>query len=126
MERLKTKPSDIKINTTPPLAGVFGRVEREVAAALLVLACQDAGSWFPRTPHEIGIAVKAHEGERGFEWFANSFIKPDFWDLHDHGYIEGDIENGGALSFTERGLSALQASRWCRVEVRTAPPKPPS
>ena len=108
------KPSEVSLSSSfPPLAGTFGRSEREAAATLLVRSCQVNGDIFaPKTPRVVGDALKK-DREAGVEPLAslsrNPFWRPDFRDLVVQGFARWTREGEGApIEFTEKGLEALK------------------
>jgi len=114
------KPSDIFLNTIPPLMATFGKAECEAAAALIVNACRFHGDVFgPVTPKMVGEALNLKE-EPWKSLNRNPFFKPDFRKLADKGYAEFDGDPNGhniPIRFTEKGLAALRESRWLRKQA---------
>lgn len=96
-----------------PFVGTFGRVEREAAAAYLVLACQDRNTWDPVLPIEVGEAAKRHKDR--LIWLQNSFYLPDIRDLVEKGFAEcvGPDEEGWKrpIRFTSLGLERIKSRK---------------
>ena len=110
------KPSDIKLSGPVALAGCFGRVEREQAAAMMVstLAFLE-DEWRPVWPKEIGAwMTSAMEGKLPDWMNVGPFFNPSIDELIEHGYARwvGPDEDGRKrpVEFTEKGLQRLQ--RW--------------
>lgn len=81
------KPSDVNLSAPIPLVGTLGRSEREVAAALLILACVDDGDeWRPVLPKALGLAMTKRKDAPEFPWLRNPFMRPDFVELVEKGY----------------------------------------
>ena len=109
------EPSQICITGGIPLTGTFNHTECELAAGMLVMACQDKGDWTPTLPKQIGESIKKHMDEEPFKWLHCMIVGPDFYKLAAEGFIEGMGEDHrGAISFTKKGLTALEASMWNR------------
>jgi len=107
------KPSDILL-IVPPLCATFGRTENEVAAALIVRACQVAGDqWAPvKWSTAVDVLKADHEAGREFGMMmVNPFCRPDMFALVDGGFARW-IEKGREVEFTEAGLSRIATSRW--------------
>lgn len=110
---MSIEPSQICITGGIPLTGTFNHTECELAAGMLIMACQDKGDWSPTLPKEIGESIKKHVDEPAFLWLQCPLVGPDFVLLTKEGFIEGMGEDRkGAISFTEKGLAALESSRW--------------
>ena len=114
-------PCDIHIKGGPPLTGTFNKVEKEFAAALLVLVCQiDGDEWRPVFPNEVGTACKLHIDDKEYAWveFALGFAPPSFDGLIEQGDADfvGPEEEGRsrAVQFTAQGMDKLAKSCWCR------------
>lgn len=90
-------PSDICILEPCPLTNVFGKLEAEQAAALLIsVLAAGADEWGTVTPPQVGAFIREHlESESG---------NPVTW-IKDEGRKR-------PLRFTENGLLALRESRW--------------
>jgi len=109
------RPSEVNLwrHPTVPLVDTFGRAERELAAAFIVVACRANGDvWGPVTPQQVASAMRdiivtepwATIDRQGL------FVMPDFWDLADAGFIVflGDrTAHGCPFEFTELGLTRL-------------------
>lgn len=105
------KPSEIGLAHFPPLVDTMGRTEAEIAAALLVRACQEHGDvWQDIDPRMVGqviVADIAAKREPVHSLNRNPFCKPDFHDLVKRGFAQWVGEAGGPLRFTQRGLDAI-------------------
>ncbi len=113
------KPSDISLDHPIPLTGVFGRVENELAAALMIFTLQNRDSWGALQPCQIGATCKG-ERFKTMPWHNIPLITPDFFGLVKAGFAEfTSDEKGAPIQFTEKGLEKLKASIWCRKEVRS-------
>lgn len=106
-------PSEIRLSSPFPLVDTLDRCEREVAAALIVLACQHHGDkWQPITPRMIGEALRVALDQERKPWATlntNPFARPDFHDLVKAGYATGDLENHGPLTLTEQAIERIAA-----------------
>lgn len=105
-----TKPSLVVLRDPMPLVDCYGRVEREVAAAYITLACRRNGDTFrPVSLREIGEAVRASADNENCSWLRNPFCVPNFAELVKHGYAEllGD-EPDQTIRLTDLGLSRLE------------------
>lgn len=117
MDTASFKPSDVFLVAFPPLVGTMGKAELEAAAAMLVRACQVNGNeWSPRSPMDVGLALKA-DIDAGVEpWTSlnrNPFFRPDFRTLIDSGFARYTDESLEApIEFTPMGLQALRP--WVR------------
>lgn len=79
------------------------------------MACRDKGNWLPTLPKQIGESINKHKDEPAFLWLQCPFLWPDFDTLAKEGFIEGMGENQeGAISFTDKGIAALETSIWVR------------
>lgn len=111
-------PSQVVLVEPLPLIGTMGRCEREIAAALLVRACQFYGDrWQAIVPKMIGDVLTA-DMEAKTQPFAslssNPFARPDFHDLIAEGYATGEPATKGApLELTEKAFDAMR--RWVRA-----------
>jgi hypothetical protein len=117
------KPSQVFLNTVPPLTATMGRSEREHAAALLVRTCQVKGdAWQPVTPAMLGEVLRADLGAQVEPWNSlnrNPFFRPDFHDLVAAGFARwGDDTVKGPLELTELGIESLR--RWVRATQEEA------
>lgn len=106
------KPSEVDLCASfPPLVGTMGRTEVEIAAALLVRACQVGGdAWqdvSTATLAEVITADLAAKREPFTSINRNPFCRPDVHDLVKRGFAEWVGEPGGALRFTQRGVAAM-------------------
>ena len=106
------KPSDVNLcDSFPPLVGTMGRTEAEIAAALLVRACQVRGdAWQDVDVRTLGEVIKADlEAEREplHSMNGNPFCRPDAYDLVELCCAEW-VEPGKALRFTQKGLDSLR------------------
>lgn len=106
-------PSDVNpAGQLFPFQNTFGRVEREVAAACLVLAMIDNDdSWEPVTWPKLRKAVLKAIDAGELPWAGNPFVKPDFVDLEKAGFAvssKGGLHiAGSSCTFTESGIEAL-------------------
>lgn len=111
------KPSDVSLRTSyPPLVDTMGKSELEIAAAMLLRACQLDGDVFgPKTPREIGEAIK-HDSEADppIEPLASlgrtpiAFCFPDFRGLVAAGFARWTTEDEHApVEFTQAGIDAM-------------------
>jgi len=99
------RPSDVLIRADFPLPDTFGRVEREVAAAILVVTCRAWHDAFvPVDAREIRLACIAFS--KVYRWLHNPFYRPDFDSLIELGFAT--VDDHGRLSFTEAGLGCLR------------------
>ena len=119
MSGVDFKPSDVRLNDSfPPLTATMGRVEREAAAACLLLACHHHGdAWAPMLPRQLGEALKEAVSSATEPWVSlnrNPFFRPDFYELVEKGFARWTEGEGGPLEFTDAGFQAL------RKYVRTA------
>lgn len=112
------KPSDVVISDPIPLVDTFGRVEKEVAAAYLILAMRNEGDFFqPVLPGTVGTARELFKERAGFHWLSNPYCIPDFDQLIKDGYAERTVPEAlrkSPLAFTEKGLGILRDSVWVR------------
>lgn len=103
-------PRDIPLLDPAPLMDCFGRVEREAAAAYLVLGCRASNTWDAIPPKAVGAEILKYVGEKGYTWLNNPFYNPHFPELIEHGYAEyaGEDEGQGKpVRFTAKGFQAL-------------------
>ncbi len=120
------KPSQVFLNTVPPLTATMGKSEAEAAAAMLVRAMQVRGdAWAQVFPKEIGEVLKADLDGKVEPWASlnrNPFFRPDFDMLIERGFARwcGDESEGRrrAIEFTPAGIEKLR--RW----ARSAPAEP--
>lgn len=119
------RPEDVFIERTPPLTGVFGKTEREVAAAFMLMAYRFHNKKWQESvmPKEIGAAmrdkivdIKAGVTEEGYEWMGNPFCRPDVYGLVADGFAKFGNEDHDwmkcSVQFTHLGLMVMQASSW--------------
>jgi hypothetical protein len=111
------KPSQVFLNTVPPLTGTMGRSEREHAAAILVRVCQVKGdAWQAVTPKILGEVLRADLAAQVEPWHslnANPFFRPDFHELVDAGFARWGEDEGKPIELTELGIESLR--RWVRA-----------
>ncbi len=80
------KPSQVDITSSfPPLVATMGKCEREIAAAIIVRACQENGdTWAPVSPVAFKNVMRediSAKREPLFSISTNPFARPDFTDL---------------------------------------------
>ena len=98
------KPRDIRLDRPGmPLTGVFGRGEREAAAAYLLMAMQLENSWQPVHAKLVGDAIVPHKKQ--YHWLSNPFFTPDFDDLIMKGYCFNEVNDFGGGEIIWRGCS---------------------
>ena len=106
------KPSDVVISDPVPFTSTFGRAERDIAVAYLLLAMRRGSDTFRAVlPREVT------EGESLYLWLENSFPVPDFDALLEEGWVERmepDVGRGSPLAFTDLGIEKLRKSKWVR------------
>lgn len=106
-------PSAIRLEGVIPLVGTLHRVEREVAAALVVRVCQVRGDvWAPVRPFDVRDQLVADVGAKVEPWAmlnTNPFLRPDFKDLAAAGYATIEKETG-AIEFLPKFFEAVR--RW--------------
>ena len=119
------KPSDVSLLTSyPPLVATMGKSELEIAAALLLRACQlDGNEFSAKTPRQIGEAIK-HDSEAeppiepvySLGRIPIAFCCPDFRGLVAAGFARWTTaEEHAPIEFTQAGLDAM--SKHCRREA---------
>ncbi|MBO6937575.1 MAG: hypothetical protein JJ863_21560 [Deltaproteobacteria bacterium] len=127
------RPSEIVLLPPIPLTATMGRAERELAAALLVLAMRAKGDEFGAVGmRDVGEALKAISdsaketgelpAEKGWLTLPTVICSPDFRDLVAQSYAElaePEREWESPLRFTEKGLEALR-KWWRQPEEKTA------
>lgn len=124
-DTLPFKPSDVDLRGSfPPLVGTMERAELEMAASLLVRACQVRGdAWQPVSPMQIGIVINddlAAKCEPFYSLNQNPFFRPDFWKLAEKGFARFTAEGKGApIELTEAGIERLR--RWARKPAGLQP-----
>jgi hypothetical protein len=106
------KPTDIDLcRSFTPLVGVFGHTEAELAASLLVRACQVQGDqWQDVDCRALGAVIKADleiQREPFHSMNGNPFCRPDVHDLVKRGFAEW-VDPLRVVRFTQAGLAALQ------------------
>lgn len=102
------KPSSIRIDIIP-FTGTFGRVEREIAAAMLVRACAMTGdTWQPIAPRRVEEVLR-DDLDSGVEpWTSansNPFWRPDFLDLVNSGFAT--MSDNLAIELTTDSIEKL-------------------
>lgn len=103
------KPSDIFLGTFMPLTATFGRVEAEVAAAIIIATLAATGdTWRP-----VGLAETTVEILRPFDWASNPFAKPSIDELVDRGFATLS-EGNRTIELTGGALEMLRDSQWNR------------
>jgi len=105
------RPSDVVLGT-PPLVDTMGRAEAELAAALIVRACQVRGdAWQAVSPDAI-VKVIQEDVAAGREPVTsmnrNPFWRPDAHDLVKRGGAEWVGAEGVVLRLTPKGLASLK------------------
>jgi hypothetical protein len=110
-------PSQVLLDILPlPLVDTFGRVERELAAAMIVRTCQVKGDyWQEIWPKDVGLTLKADLENKIEPWHRLNqyplFITPDMWDLVEKDYAKFHRQNyyeHPPITFTEKGLRCLR------------------
>jgi hypothetical protein len=107
------KPTDVNLcDSFPPLVGTMGRTEAELAAALLVRACQVLGdAWQDVEVRALGAVIRddlAAKREPFHSMNRNPFCRPDAYDLVQRGCAEWVGEPGQVLRFTPKGFDGLR------------------
>jgi hypothetical protein len=106
-------PGDVTLTECNPLGGTLGRVEREIAAALLVRVCQVRGSFGPVRLAEIEDLIAT-----GDPWtttlLRNPFQTPNFDELVARGFARVTEPDPLTLELTETGLDRIGRSIWVR------------
>src|SRR5574341_1966777 len=104
------KPSQVFLNTVPPLVGTMKHSECEHAAALIVRVCQVRGDkWAPVSPRELGETITADLDAKVEPWVSldkNPFFRPNFHALIEEGFARWSEAEGGPLEFTDKGIEA--------------------
>jgi len=122
------RPSDVVL-LVPCLVGTLGRSEREMAAALIVRACQLKGDqWGSVGIKEIGETIDADiaAGRQPLAALNRSSFcpRPDFRDLVKEGFarFDGDPEKDASASIelTHKALRAIRR-RWYRPSDKPCP-----
>lgn len=95
-----------------PLTDTLGRSEREVAAAILVIALAESGdTWGPISPRTTAITLKSVFERPEYSFLKNPFLRPDYADLVTKGFARWTMPDDGPKSpieFTEIGIHAIQ------------------
>lgn len=106
-------PSDVVLAEVNPLGGTLGRVEREVAAALLVRVCQLRGRFGPVERADVEDLIAT-----GDSWtktlLGNPFQNPSFDELVERGFARVVTEEPLTLELTETALERIGRSIWVR------------
>jgi len=109
-------PSDIFLDTHVPLTAVFGRVEAECAAAIIIITLAETDdTWRPMSFSETTI-----EMFRKYSWAANPFVKPSIDELVSRGFATLS-EDRKTAELTESALEALRKSPWNRSRKSVEP-----
>jgi DNA-binding PadR family transcriptional regulator len=112
------RPSDVVLQAMP-LIGTFGHAEAEAAAALIVLACVDAGDeWKPLTLAELQATFERHYNER--PWMRVPFLRPDLNALAREGYALMSTNDAGKKCIALSQLGLEQLARWVRTTLDDA------
>jgi hypothetical protein len=107
------KPSDVNLCASfPPLVGTMGRTEAEIAAALLVRACQVRGDTWQdvdvRTLAEVIGRDIIDKRDPIHAMDRNPFCRPDGYALVATGCADWVGEPGAVLRFTAKGFDGLR------------------
>lgn len=106
-------PSDVTLAEVNPLGGTLGRVEREVAAALLVRVCQVRGRFAPVSLAEVEDLISV-----GDSWttalLRNPFQNPSFDELVARGFARVVTDDPMTLELTDTALERIGRSLWVR------------
>lgn len=107
------KPSDVNLcDSFSPLCNTMGHTEAELAAMLLVRACQECGdAWQDIDARMLGAVIKADVAARREPLYGmnhNPFCRPDMYDLVRRGCAEWVGELGTVLRFTQKGFDGLR------------------
>lgn len=106
-------PSAVMLAEVNPLGGTLGRVEREVAAALLVRVCQLRGSFGPVHLAEVEDLIST-----GDSWtttlLRNPFQTPSFDELVERGFARVVTKEPLTLELTDAALERIGRSLWVR------------
>lgn len=97
-----------------PLTDTLGRSEREVAAAVLLIALAESGdTWGPISPRTVALTLKSVFERAEYRFLKNPFLgRPDYADLVTKGFARWTVPDDGAKSpieFTDLGLKAIGA-----------------
>lgn len=110
------KPSHIEISDPVPLTGVFGRVEKGISAATMVITMQDKGDEFCFVSEmAMVLALQARKEDDKHFWIRNPNTPNSVGKLVRDGYAKihsSPVAN--QIKFTEKGLEALYDSPWRR------------
>lgn len=114
------KPSAVKLNRSfPPLVGVFGKVEAEIAAAVIVRALAADGDEWKTIDLGLVSSTLKKAVKDGVEPFAsmssNPFCKPDIHELVRLGFAVWVTDEH--VRFTDEGIRELEL-----YSEREAPP----
>lgn len=113
------KPSQVFLDVVPLIA-TMQKAEVELAAALIVRACQLNGdTWAPLSWEVLRNTIMAeYEAKRQpvLSWMNQPFINPDFFLLAERGFaVKTGEPSMTTFAFTEVGLEAMR--RWVREAV---------
>ena len=102
-----------------PLPDTFERVELEMAAAMLIIACAyHEDRWQPVTAPMIGLAMKANLRARREPWYSldknRACPAPSFYGLVDKGYARftSSDKERSPIELTDKGLDLIRAKWW--------------
>jgi hypothetical protein len=110
------KPSQVDLNFTlpNPFVGLFEHIEAELAAAVIVRACQVLGDiWQSVELKALGEIILRDNDARVepiYSIFRNPFCHPSPHDLVKRGYatwVDSADGHGNALAFTSKGMERL-------------------
>jgi len=115
------KPGDLKLPRRGHYLRLFGRYEREAAAAMVVLLHHTKG-WEEWSTFELPMMAQLYRDENSIMlgWAkGNPFWQPDFFDLQDRGFIEGIIEGDpkGQVQVTDKFIEAFNGTLWVKQET---------
>jgi hypothetical protein len=106
-------PSHVLLAEVNPLGGTLGRVEREVAAALLVRVCQVRGAFGPVALADVEDLIAT-----GDHWtttlLRNPFQSPNFDELVERGFARVVVHEPLTLELTDVALERIGRSLWVR------------
>jgi hypothetical protein len=111
------KPSEVELWCgVLPLVGTLHRVEREVAAAIMIRACvRNEDMWQSVTPTMMAKSLDEDSKQEPWKSLAgNPFCKPDFFDLVKAGYAVFDSDPDGVdvpIRFTQAALDIFDGTR---------------
>lgn len=124
----RPKPSEIHVNQyATPFVGCFGRAEREMAAAVYVLACKERGdTWQPINPPMFGetlvALVRNPEGPSWAKAIPALGITPDILGLVENGFMERGEEE--SVTPTDAFFAKVDTPRWVRRACSHERPRP--